>query len=174
MKEDRNRLLRGLIIGISVLIPALVTVLYVLPRPEGGAGLQFLPFLNACINGTCTFVLIAGGVAIKQGHWKVHRGLMITAVLLSVAFLISYVSYHATHEPTSYGGSGFDATFYYFILISHILLAAAIVPLVLISLFKAYKKDFQGHRRVAKWTLPIWLYVTITGVLVYLMISPYY
>jgi putative membrane protein len=166
--------LRGLIIGISVLIPAIITMLYILPRPETGLDLSFLPFLNACINSTCTFVLITGGVAIKRGFWKVHRGMMLTAVLLSILFLISYVSYHATHEPTSYGGSGLDATIYYIILISHIILAAAIVPMVLISLYRAYRKDFEGHRRIARWTLPIWLYVTITGVLVYLMISPYY
>lgn len=166
--------LRGIIIGISVLIPAVVTALYVLPRPETGLDLSFLPFLNACINSTCTFVLIAGAVAIKQGHWKVHRGLMLSAVLLSVLFLISYVIYHATHESTSYGGQGLDATIYYIILITHILLAMAIVPLVLISLYRAYRKDFEGHRKIARWTLPIWLYVTITGVLVYLMISPYY
>lgn len=166
--------IRAAIIGISVLIPAIVTVLYVLPRPDHGLDLSFLPFLNACINSTCTFVLIAGGIAIKQGHWKVHRGLMITAVLLSILFLISYVSYHATHEPTSYGGVGWMASFYYFVLISHIILAAAIVPLVLISLYRAYRKDFEGHRRIARWTLPIWLYVTISGVLVYLMIAPFY
>ncbi len=171
---ERTRFARAVIIGISVLVPAVVTVLYIIPRPDHGFDLSFLPFLNACINGTCTFVLITGGIAIKRGHWKVHRGLMITAVLLSIAFLISYVSYHATHEPTSYGGSGLDATIYYIVLISHIILAAAIVPMVLISLYRAYTKDFQGHRRIAKWTLPIWLYVTISGVLVYLMISPYY
>lgn len=166
--------LRAAIITVSILIPALVTILYVLPQPRSGPDLSFLPFLNACINSTCTFVLISGGIAIKRGHWKVHRGLMLAAVLLSVLFLISYVTYHATHEPTSYGGEGIAATLYYIILISHILLAAAIVPLVLISIFRAYKKDFEGHRRIARWTLPLWLYVTITGVLVYLMIAPYY
>lgn len=171
---ERNHLARAAIIAISVLIPVLVTILYVIPRPEHGFDLSFLPFLNACINSACTFVLITGGIAIKRGFWKVHRGMMLTAVLLSILFLISYVSYHATHEPTSYGGSGLDATIYYIILISHIILAAAIVPMVLISLYRAYRKDFEGHRRIARWTLPIWLYVTITGVLVYLMISPYY
>lgn len=171
---DRTRIARGIIIAISVLIPAVITILYVLPRPEHGLDLTFLPFLNACINGTCTFVLMGGWIAIKNDHWKVHRGLMVSAVLLSVLFLISYVTYHATHEPTSYGGSGMDATIYYIILISHIILAAVIVPMVLTSIYRAYMKDFEGHRKIAGWTLPIWLYVTITGVLVYLMIAPYY
>ena len=171
-QDEKN--LKGWVTAISVIIPLVVALLYLIPKPKVEEELTFLPFWNAIINGTTTLVLIAGGIAIKKGHWKTHRSLMITALLLSVLFLISYVTYHATSDPTSYGGEGGLAYLYYFILITHIILAAAIVPLVLITVIRAWTGKFDKHRKIAVWTYPLWLYVTITGVLVYLFLAPYY
>lgn len=99
---------------------------------------------------------------------------MITALFLSIAFLISYVFYHASSTPAGYGGTGIIRTIYYFILISHIILAVIIVPLALVTLYRGLFNQVPKHRKIARWTLPLWLYVTITGVIVYFMISPYY
>ena len=99
---------------------------------------------------------------------------MASAVLMSVLFLIGYVVYHASVESTKFGGEGDIRYIYFFILITHIILAAALAPLVLLTLFRAIKQDFEKHKKIARWTYPIWLYVSITGIVVYLMISPYY
>ena len=130
--------------------------------------------LNASINGTATVVLIAGFLAIRNGKIQLHKRLMSLAILLSVLFLVSYVAYHLTTVSTPFGGEGAIKSLYFFILISHILLSAAIVPLVLITYVRALSQRFDKHRKIARITLPIWLYVTITGVVVYFMISPYY
>lgn len=168
-----------LIIGISLLLPIVVSILYFLPEmdavgPELRSWLNKLPMLNASLNGTATVVLIGGVIAIKNGNIQLHKKLMSSAILLSVIFLISYVAYHLTTKSTSYGGEGFMRTLYFVILISHILLSAAIVPMVLVTYVRALSERFDRHRKIARITLPLWLYVTITGVVVYLMISPYY
>jgi putative membrane protein len=113
-------------------------------------------------------------VAIKNKNVPLHRKLMSTALVLSVLFLLSYVAYHLTTESTKYGGEGFLRSLYYFILISHIVLSAAIVPLVLISYVRALASRFDKHKKIARITMPLWIYVAVTGVLVYVMISPYY
>lgn len=168
-----------LIVGISVLLPAVVALLFFLPGVEGvPAGLRSwlnrLPMFNAMVNGTTAIILIAGVMAIKSGKVSLHRKLMSTAILLSVVFLVSYVAYHLTSESTRHGGDGIAKTIYLIILLSHILLSIAIVPLVLVTYVRALSSRFDKHRRIARITLPIWLYVAITGVIVYLMISPYY
>lgn len=168
-----------LIIGISVLLPAVVALLFFLPGVEGvPPGLRIwlnrLPMFNAMVNGSTAFILIAGLMAIKSGKVVLHRRLMSTAILLSVLFLVSYVAYHLTSESTRHGGEGFVKTLYLLILLSHILLSIAIVPLVLVTYVRALSSRFDKHRKIARITLPIWLYVAITGVIVYLMISPYY
>jgi putative membrane protein len=112
--------------------------------------------------------------AIKQGKQKTHQKLMTASIALSLLFLVMYVAYHMTSDSTPYGGSGVIRWVYYFILITHILLSIAVIPLVLRTYAKAYLKDFQGHRKLARITFPIWFYVAVTGVIVYLMISPYY
>lgn len=169
------RKFRPLIIIISIALPLVVALLYLIPKnPELGKELDFLPGLNAIINATTTFVLIAAFAAIRKKNIILHKRLMLTALGLSLLFLASYVLYHSTHESTSFGGEGVVKYIYYFTLISHILLAAVIAPLVLITLVRALSKKFDKHKKIARWTLPIWLYVTITGVIVYLMIRPYY
>tara|TARA_B100000401_G_scaffold17405_1_gene10636 strand:+ start:483 stop:923 length:441 start_codon:yes stop_codon:yes gene_type:complete len=135
---------------------------------------DFLPLFNACVNGGVFLILISALVAIKKGKRQLHMKLMYSALILSVIFLISYVLHHATHDTVSYGGVGLLRYFYYFILITHIVLAIAIVPMVLISFSRALNEEFSRHKRIARITMPLWLYVSLTGVIVYLMISPYY
>lgn len=164
---------KSLIVFISIVLPIAVAVLYVLPKTETTL-FSFLPLLNAIINGTTFLILISALVAIKNKNIVLHKRLMWTALVLSVVFLLSYVLYHATTPSTSFGGEGTIKYIYFFILLTHILLSAIVVPLVLLTLVRALAEKFDQHRKIAKITLPIWLYVTLTGVLVYLMISPYY
>jgi putative membrane protein len=134
----------------------------------------FLPPVYASINATTALVLIIAVWAIKSKKRKLHEGLMKTALLLSVLFLILYIAYHMTSDSTTYEGTGYMRYFYYFILISHILLSIAVIPFVLITYFRAITKDFERHKKIARLTFPLWLYVAISGVVVFLMIAPYY
>lgn len=170
---------KPLIIGVSVVLPIVVALLYFMPEPEGISDglrnvLNTLPLFHAIVNGTTAVVLVLALIAIKNKNIPLHRKLMSTALILSVLFLLSYVAYHLTTESTKYGGEGFLRSLYYFILISHILLSAAIVPLVLISYVRALASRFDKHKKIARITMPLWIYVAVTGVLVYIMISPYY
>jgi len=164
---------KPLIIILSLVVPILVGLLYITPR-FNGFEIHFLPLVNAIINATVFFILIFAINAIKNGKRKLHERLIYISLILSTLFLVSYVIHHATHDPVSYGGAGFLKYFYYFILISHILLSAIIIPLVLVTLSRALKNNFSGHKKIAKITFPIWLYVSATGVLVYILISPFY
>ena len=157
---------------VSILLPIAVFGLYFLPKFS--TTIDFLPLLNACINGSVFFVLILAFYAIKKGKRELHKKLMFLAVGLSIVFLLSYVFHHATHDTISFGGEGIVKYFYYFILITHIVLAIVIVPMVLISLSRAMQEKFPMHKKIARITLPLWLYVCLTGVIVYIMISPYY
>lgn len=161
------------IIAVSILIPVVVAVLFRI-RLEGVQPLTFLPPIYAAINGYTALILLIALWAIKQRKITLHEQLMKTAIGLSLAFLVMYVIYHLTSDPTPYGGEGSMKTLYYFILISHILLSVVIIPLVLISYVRAISQQFTAHRKIARITFPIWLYITITGVIIYLMISPYY
>lgn len=163
-----------LIISLSLLIPAVVFILYYGPKLNTGTDFSFLPAVNATLNGLTSIMLILGFVAIRKKIYDVHQRFMTFAMVLSVLFLISYILYHSTSEPTTFGGEGAVKYIYYFLLISHIILAVAIVPLVLITYVRALSLRFDKHRVIAKITLPLWLYVSITGFIVYMMISPYY
>ncbi len=134
----------------------------------------FLPPVYASINASTALVLIMAVWSIKSNKRKLHERLMKTAILLSVIFLMLYIAYHITSDSTIYGGTGIIKYFYYFILISHILLSIAVIPFVLITYFRAITSDFKRHKKIARFTFPLWLYVTISGVLVYIMIAPYY
>ena len=134
----------------------------------------FLPRLNAMINGTCCVLLLVSLYFIKRKNIRMHKALNITTFLLSSLFLISYVIFHATGIKTTYGGEGNIRIFYYFILITHIILAAFVLPLVLFSFYHGLKMHVERHRKLVRWSYPIWLYVTVSGVIVYIMISPYY
>jgi putative membrane protein len=165
------------IVAVSILIPVVVAILFSVKLKDLGFNvepLSFLPPIYAAINGITAVVLIAGVVAIKNGNRKLHERLMTTAIALSVAFLVMYVAYHMTTDSTKFGGEGIIRPIYFFLLISHILLSIAVIPLVLITYVRALAEKFDRHKKIAKITFPIWLYVAVTGVVVYLMISPYY
>ena len=158
---------------ISIAIPLVVALLFGYKIPNAKP-LSFLPPIYAAINGITAILLIAAVVAIKNGRQSLHQKLMTTNIILSALFLIMYVAYHMTSETTIYGGEGFLKYIYYFILLTHIVLSISVIPLVLITYSKVYLDDFESHRLWAKYTFPIWLYVAVTGVVVYIMISPYY
>lgn len=136
--------------------------------------LTFLPPIYATINGLTAILLVLAVYYIKNGKRKIHESLIKVCIALSLSFLVMYIAYHLTTDPTSFGGSGLLSYLYFFILITHILLSIVVIPLVLISYSRAIKSKFILHKKIAKITFPIWLYVATTGVVVYLMISPYY
>ncbi|NNG08907.1 MAG: DUF420 domain-containing protein [Arenibacter sp.] len=158
---------------VSIVIPIVVALLFGVKLPNVEP-LSFLPPIYASINGLTAILLVAAVLAAKNGKLVWHQNIMTACIALSLAFLLMYVAYHMTSESTSYGGEGIVRYVYFFILISHILLSIIIIPLVLRTYAKAYLKNFEAHRKLAKITFPLWLYVAITGVVVYLMISPYY
>lgn len=161
---------RYVIYGLSIAVPLLVAVLFRVKIP--GKDFSFLPPIYASINAVTVLVLIAARLAIKRKNTVLHQRLMIIALLFSASFLIAYVLYHMTSESTSYGGD--FGIIYYPLLISHILLSILIVPLVLFTLLYALEGNYSRHRRLARITWPVWVFVASSGVLVYLMISPYY
>jgi len=169
----KDKKLNTLITVVSVVVPSVVAVLFNVKIPNVER-LGFLPPLYASINALTAFLLIIALWAILNGKRRLHQNLMTTCIGLSVLFLVMYIAYHMTSESTSYGGEGVIRYVYFFILVSHILLSIVIIPLVLKTYTFAYLKDFKTHRKWAKITFPIWLYVAISGVIVYLMISPYY
>jgi len=163
---------KKLIIVLSVVLPLAVAALFGIKIP--GYDFSFLPPIYATINGITALLLILAVVAIKNKKTNLHETLMKICILLSALFLVMYVAYHMTSESTSYGGEGMIRYVYFFILITHIVLSIAVVPLVLFTFSRALSGNFERHKALAKFTFPIWLYVAVTGVLVYLMISPYY
>ncbi|MEO0572312.1 MAG: DUF420 domain-containing protein [Bacteroidota bacterium] len=158
---------------LSIAVPLVVASLFRYKIPNA-APLTFLPPIYATINGLTALLLVIAVIAIRKGKKGVHQRLMTTCIVLSAAFLVMYVAYHMTSDSTPFGGEGWIRPIYFFILISHILLSIIIIPLVLITYSKTMLKDFVAHRKWAKYTFPIWLYVAVTGVIVYVMISPYY
>lgn len=165
------------IIAVSIVIPMVVAILFGIKLKDFGINvepLSFLPPIYATTNGITAIVLVWAVIAVKNGKRKLHERLMTLAIGLSVAFLVMYVAYHMTADSTKFGGEGIVRYVYFFILLTHILLSIAIIPLVLITYVRALAKRFDKHKKIAKITFPLWLYVAVTGVVVYLMISPYY
>lgn len=142
-----------------------------MPVPEQYA---IFPVINASLNGTSTVLLITGRWLIAKRRIAAHRFVMITAVVTSSLFLISYLYYHAHVGSVRFQGTGWSRSVYFTILISHVILAAVIVPLVIITLTRALRDRFDKHRAIARWTFPLWLYVSITGVLVYFMLYQWF
>jgi putative membrane protein len=130
--------------------------------------------VNGLINSVVSFLLLVGLLSVKRGRYELHKKVMIAAMILSILFLVSYILHHLLSDSTSYGGEGIMKTVYYFILISHIILAGVIMPFVLFTAYRALTAEWPRHKKLAKITWPIWFYVSVTGVIVYLMISPYY
>jgi len=130
--------------------------------------------INAAINSAVSFLLLVGLLAVKRGRYHLHRNVMMSAMVLSLLFLVSYICHHLLSDSTSFGGVGTIKYVYYFILITHILLAAIILPFILYTSYRALIAEWPQHTRLARITWPIWFYVSVTGVVVYWMISPYY
>ena len=163
---------RTWVIIISIVIPVAIAILFKVQIK--GYDFSFLPPIYATINGITAVLLVAAVVAIKNQKRALHELLIKICMGLSAMFLIMYVAYHMTSEPTSFGTTGWIRNVYFFILITHILLSVGVIPLVLFTFLRAWRKEFNRHRKLAKIAFPIWLYVAVTGVIVYLMISPYY
>jgi putative membrane protein len=164
---------RSVITTLSVLIPLLVAVLFSI-EPIPGYNTRFLPPVYASINGLTAVLLITAWWAIRNGRRRLHERIMKTCIALSASFLVMYVLYHMTNPSTPFGGQGWIRPVYFFLLLTHIMLSVAVVPLVLVSLSRALSARFDRHRKLARFALPLWLYVAVSGVLVYLMIAPYY
>ncbi|MBP2003784.1 DUF420 domain-containing protein [Halobacillus andaensis] len=164
------------VVGLSIAINAIVVALLFLPEIDGGTSfdIQLLPLLNAVLNSFTFVFLLAALFMILRKNITWHKRFIFAAFTTTALFLISYLTYHSMSSSTSFGGEGLVAAIYYFILITHIVLAAAIVPLALLTLFRGLSMKVDKHRKIARWTMPLWLYVSLTGVIVYLMISPYY
>ncbi len=176
-KNSLEKRFSKFIVLVSILIPVVVALLFSVKLKDFGYNvepLSFLPPIYATINGITAVVLVAAVIAIKKGKRILHKRLMTTAIALSVVFLVMYVAYHMTSDSTKFGGEGSIKMVYFFILISHIILSIAVIPLVLITYVRALAERFDRHKKIAKITFPIWLYVAVTGVVVYIMISPYY
>ncbi|MES2277847.1 MAG: DUF420 domain-containing protein [Bacteroidota bacterium] len=177
--------------GISVFVFLVVVILEskIIPAPAHiPAFTHFLPKLNAILNGSCSVILVASLFFISRKQITIHKRLNILAFCLSSLFLVSYILFHYLAPETKFGDLNGDGvadatekaaiggvrTIYFVILISHIILAAGVLPLILLSFYRGLQMQVEKHRKLVRWTFPIWLYVTITGVIVYLMISPYY
>ena len=158
---------------LSIAIPVVVAILFLIKIPNVEP-LTFLPPVYAFINAITAVFLTIAYIAIKRKKIILHERLMKISIGLSVIFLVMYVAYHMTSDPTPYGGEGIIRSVYYFILISHVILSIGIIPLVLVTYVRAISKLFADHKEIARYTFPIWMYIAVTGVIVYLMISPYY
>lgn len=177
-----------LIFAISVAVPVLVTVLFYTPAINLNINVSFLPKLHAIFNSSVAVLLLLGLYFIKSKNIKAHKVTMLGAFSISALFLISYVIYHSASDSTIFGDSNHDGVLdaveaeaisgikmvYYFILLTHIILAAAILPFILITVSRALSSRFDKHRKIARITWPLWFYVAVTGVVVYFMIAPYY
>lgn len=176
MSKERNY--TPLVITISIVIIGAVAALFLIPNFGGelqdGADLTFLPKLNAGLNSVTFLLLIGAYVTIRRKQRLAHERFIYGAVVLTVLFFISYITYHFSAPATQYGGEGLLRPIYFFVLISHILSAIVVVPFALFSLFTGRNREIRRHRRIARWSMPLWLYTSATGVLVYLLVSPYY
>lgn len=167
-----------LVVSLSIVINAIILILFFSPigyRGDVDFDLTIFPRINAILNSFTFVFLLSALFAIKKKNIEVHRNFIFAAFSSTALFFISYLTYHfLSTEPTRHGGEGFEKMFYLIILVSHSILAAIIVPLALFAFFWGLTRQVEKHRKIVKWTMPIWLYVSFTGVLVYLLISPYY
>ena len=175
-----DKVIFRLVTAVSIFVFSVILILQshlitIFPKgTEIPSWVFFLPKLNAILNGTCSLLLVISLYQIRRGNVQAHKAINITTFILSSLFLVSYIIFHATGIRTSYGGEGMIKYVYYVILITHIILAAVVLPLVLLSFYSGLKMNVARHRKLVRWSFPIWLYVTVTGVIVYLMIAPYY
>lgn len=176
-KPAADRIVIPIIVVLSIAVPLVVAVLLLFPHQfslELGIHRGTLPAFHALLNGTTALLLLLGLVLIRQRKISGHRAAMLTAFGLSAIFLISYVLSKLNAEPIPFGGEGFWRGLYFFVLISHILLSIPVLPLAMLAIYRGWSNDLARHRKVVRWTFPIWLYVAVTGVLVYAFMAPYY
>ncbi len=175
--QKKDKFAKRLIILVSVVIFLAVLALdrhIIHPEFPFSFDVHYFALANAIINSTVSLLLIAALIAVKNKQYKLHRNLMLSAILLSILFLVSYICHHLFAGDTRFGGEGWVKPVYYFILITHIILAALILPFILFTAYRALTGEWERHKKIARYAWPLWLYVSITGVVVYFMISPYY
>lgn len=166
---------------LSAAIPVAVALLMIIPNEwklnigiQDDSAVSSLPFLHAILNGATFCFLMMALVAIKNKKVSIHRTFMIVALVLSSLFLVSYVIYHTTHPSAKFLGEGWIRSLYFFILISHIVLSVPVIPLALLSIYRGWTNDIEKHKKITRFSFPIWAYVSLTGVLVYIFMQPYY
>ena len=167
-----------LIITLSIIIPIVVALLMLFPDvfyiESESIDFSSLPFFHAILNGSTSVLLFTGFILIKNKKTNLHKISMLSAFVLSSVFLLSYVASKLTNAPVSFGGEGLIRYIYFFILISHIILSVLVLPLALFSIYRGMTGEIEKHKSIVKYTFPVWMYVAITGVLVYILMSPYY
>lgn len=176
MTEEEKKY-KGLIWTLSIVVPLAVAALFGINLRRMGFDVEplyFLPPIYATINGLTAVCLFIAVAAIKRGNAKLHERLIKLCMVFSSLFLVMYLAYHMTSDSTPYGGEGAIRYVYFFILITHIILSIVIIPMVLFTFVRGIAGAYERHKRLARITYPMWLYVAVTGVVVYLMISPYY
>ncbi len=177
LKRVNEKSLAVLVYAISIVVVSLVAFMLFFPQAlafSTGINVSALPAFHAFLNGATAALLVIGFWLIKQRKFQAHKTVMVSAFILSSIFLVSYVIYHSQAPASKFGGEGAVRYVYFFVLITHIVLAAMILPLALFTIMRSWRGEFEKHKKVARWTLPLWLYVALTGVLVYVMMKPYY
>lgn len=176
LKALGDRTLALVVYGLSAVVCVVVAVLILGPELLRVPGLDVsrLPAFHATLNGSVAALLAAGFGFIRRGRIGAHRAAMVSAFALSCVFLVSYLIYHSQSPGASFGGEGWIRPVYFFVLVSHVALAPVVLPLALYTVARALRGEFDRHRSVARWTLPLWMYVAVTGVAVYLMMAPWY
>jgi putative membrane protein len=173
--QKNDKLARVLIYIVSAVVFIAVVILSQIElKVDLGFNVHIFATINAVINSIVAILLVAALIAVKKSNFLLHKNLMLTAIVLSTLFLVSYIAHHLLTGDTKYGGQGSIRFFYFFILITHIFLAAVILPFILFTAYRGLIAEWPGHKKIARITWPIWFYVSVTGVIVYLMISPYY
>lgn len=177
-KSNNDRVVVPIIIALSVIIPLAVAGMFALPDDMklqfGNFNARSLPFFHALLNGSTAILLVTGYFLIRKRKINLHRMAMLGAFTLSAIFLVSYVVTHLSTPDAKYGGEGAMRYVYFFILISHIILSIPVLPLAMFAIYRGWTGDVIKHKKVVRYTFPVWLYVAVTGVLVYLFMAPYY
>jgi len=176
--KKQDSLFVPLIIALSIIIPIAVALLMLFPDvfhiESESIDFSSLPFFHAILNGSTAILLFTGFILIKNKKTQSHKVAMLSAFVLSSVFLLSYVTSKLTNAPVPFGGEGIIRYVYFFILVSHIILSIPVLPLALFSIYRGMTGEIEKHKSLVKWTFPIWMYVAVTGVLVYVLMSPYY
>ena len=176
--NPKDRFVIPIIVSLSIIVPIAVASLFLLPEDWklqfGNANFRSLPFFHAILNGSTAILLLVAFGLIKTKNVAFHRLANIFAFSLSAIFLVSYVVSHISNPDAHFGGQGWVRYLYFFILITHITLSIPVLPLAMLSIYRGWNNQISAHKKLVKWTFPIWMYVAITGVLVYIFMAPYY